>query len=162
MGDIRIHSSGSGEGQMAGCCECGNESSGSVTCGEIHDQLTNCQLLKKVSTPCRSLRYVWCHLCQEYPSDVPWSGNLVCVLDYCTWMTDVNCRTRVQSSWNMTSLPQTQCVKVKVKCTLVQALRLCTGCTVHRESRGIALLFHDHGTGRGWGASVTPRPIFTP
>jgi hypothetical protein len=22
--------------------------------------------------------------------------------------------------------------KVKVKCTLVQALRLCTGCTVHR------------------------------
>ena len=23
-----------------------------------------------------------------------WSGNLVCVLDYCTWKTDVNCRTR--------------------------------------------------------------------
>jgi len=33
--------------------------------------------------------------------------------------------------------------KVKVKCTLVQALRLCTGRTVHRGSRGIALLFHD-------------------
>ena len=31
----------------------------------------------------------------------------------------------------------------KVKCTLVQALRLCTGCTAHRGSRGIALLFHD-------------------
>ena len=40
-------------------------------------------------------------------------------------------------------------VKVKVKCTLVQALRLCTGRTVHRESRGIALLFLDHGTRRG-------------
>ena len=29
---------------------------------------------------------------------------------------------------------------VKVKCTLVQALRLCTGRKAHRESRGIALL----------------------
>jgi len=33
--------------------------------------------------------------------------------------------------------------KKKVKCTLVQALRLCTGRTAHRGSRGIALLFHD-------------------
>ena len=40
-------------------------------------------------------------------------------------------------------------VKVKVKVTLVQALRLCTGRTAHRGSRGIALLFHDHGTRRG-------------
>ena len=39
-------------------------------------------------------------------------------------------------------------VKVKVKCTLVQALRLCTGHTAHRGSRGIALLFHDHSTKR--------------
>ena len=31
----------------------------------------------------------------------------------------------------------------KVKVTLVQALRLCTGGTAHRGSRGIALLFHD-------------------
>jgi hypothetical protein len=30
---------------------------------------------------------------------------------------------------------------VKVKCTLVQALRLCTGRTAHRGSRGIALLY---------------------
>jgi hypothetical protein len=40
-------------------------------------------------------------------------------------------------------------VKVKVKCTLVQALRLCTGRTAHRGSRGTALLFHDHGTRKG-------------
>jgi hypothetical protein len=40
-------------------------------------------------------------------------------------------------------------VKVKVMCTLVQALRLCTGRTAHRERRGIALPFHDHGTRRG-------------
>ena len=49
-----------------------------------------------------------------------------------------------------------------VKVTLVQALRLCTGLTAHRGSRRIALLFHDHGTRRGWGVSVTPRPLFTP
>ena len=47
----------------------------------------------------------------------------------------------------------------KVKCTPVQALRLCTG---QRGSRGIALPFHDHGTRRGWGVSVTPWPLFTP
>jgi len=38
---------------------------------------------------------------------------------------------------------------LKVKCTLVQALRLCTGRTAHRRSRGITLLFLDHGTRRG-------------
>ena len=39
--------------------------------------------------------------------------------------------------------------KVNLKCTLLQALRLCTGCTAHRGSRGIALLLHDRGTRRG-------------
>jgi hypothetical protein len=52
--------------------------------------------------------------------------------------------------------------KCKVKCTLIQALRLCTGRTAHTGSRVIALLFHDHGTRRGWGVSVTLRPLFTP
>jgi hypothetical protein len=38
-------------------------------------------------------------------------------------------------------------IKVKkVKVTLVQAPRLSTGRTAHRGSRGIAVLFHDHGT----------------
>ena len=36
----------------------------------------------------------------------------------------------------------------KVNCTLVQALRHCTGRTARRGSRGIALPFHDHGTRR--------------
>jgi len=40
-------------------------------------------------------------------------------------------------------------VKVKVKVALVQALRLCTGRTAHRGSRGTVLLFHDHGIRRG-------------
>ena len=48
----------------------------------------------------------------------------------------------------------------KLKCTLLQALRLCTGPTAHRGSRGIALPFLDHGTRRGCGVSVTPRPLF--
>ena len=52
--------------------------------------------------------------------------------------------------------------KSKVKCTLVQALRLCTGRTARRGSRGIALPFHDHDTRRQWGVSVTPWPLFTP
>jgi hypothetical protein len=49
----------------------------------------------------------------------------------------------------------------KIKVTLVQALRLCTGRTAHRGSRGIALLFHDQGSRRVWGVSVTSRPLFT-
>ena len=40
--------------------------------------------------------------------------------------------------------------------------KICTGRTAHRGSRGIALLFLDHGTRRRWGVSVTPRPLFTP
>jgi len=49
----------------------------------------------------------------------------------------------------------------KKKFTLVQALRLCTGRMAHRGSRGIALLFLDHGTRRGEGP--VPRPgLFLP
>jgi hypothetical protein len=35
------------------------------------------------------------------------------------------------------------------------------GRTAHRGSRSIVLPFHDHGTRRGWGVSVTSRPLFT-
>jgi hypothetical protein len=38
----------------------------------------------------------------------------------------------------------------------VQAFLACRG------SKGIALPFHNHSTRRGWGVSVTPRPLFTP
>jgi hypothetical protein len=37
----------------------------------------------------------------------------------------------------------------RVKATHVQAMRLSTGRTGHRGSRGIALPFLDHGTRRG-------------
>jgi len=43
-----------------------------------------------------------------------------------------------------------------VKCTFVQALRLCTGRMAHRGSRGISLLFHDHDTRRGEGSASRP------
>jgi hypothetical protein len=29
--------SGSGQGQVVGCCECGNEPTGSINCGELLD-----------------------------------------------------------------------------------------------------------------------------
>ena len=38
----------------------------------------------------------------------------------------------------------------------------CTGRTAHRRSRGIPLPILEHGTRKGWGVSVTPRPLFTP
>jgi len=47
-------------------------------------------------------------------------------------------------------------LNMKVKCTLVQALRLCTGHTAHRERRGLGLLFLDHGTRRGKGLASRP------
>ena len=51
---------------------------------------------------------------------------------------------------------------IKVKVTLVQAQRLCTGHTAHRGTTGLAVLFLDRGTKRGWVVSFTPRLLFTP
>ena len=49
-----------------------------------------------------------------------------------------------------------------VKCTLVHALRLCAGRTALMGSRGIALLFHDHGTSRGWsGQRHAPAALYS-
>ena len=39
-------------------------------------------------------------------------------------------------------------VKYGLSAPLYRHLRLCTGRTAHRESKGIALLFLDHGTRR--------------
>ena len=44
----------------------------------------------------------------------------------------------------------------------VQALRLCTCLTAHSGSRGIALLFHDHGTRRGEGSASRPGRALAP
>ena len=42
---------GPGQGQVADACECGNEPSGSIKCGEFVDQLQTSQLLKKDCAP---------------------------------------------------------------------------------------------------------------
>ena len=42
---------GSGEGQVEGTCECGNEYSGSIKWGEFPDYLRTGLLLKKDSVP---------------------------------------------------------------------------------------------------------------
>jgi hypothetical protein len=48
----------------------------------------------------------------------------------------------------------------KGKCTLVQALSLCTGRTAYWGSRCIALPLHDHGNRRGEGsASLLARSL---
>ena len=47
-------------------------------------------------------------------------------------------------------------VKVKVKWSRYRPD------VTQRVGRGIALLFHDRGTRRGWVVSSTPRPYFTP
>jgi hypothetical protein len=67
-----------------------------------------------------------------------------------------------RDSSRLISARHTVKVKLKVKCTLVQALRLCTGRTTHMGNRNIALLFLDHGTRRWWRVNVTPLPLFTP
>ena len=66
-----------------------------------------------------------------------------------------------ERGWWLTAWAVMQTHISKVKCTLVQVLRLCTGRTAYRGSRGIAEPFHDHGTRWGWGVSVTPRLLFT-
>jgi hypothetical protein len=49
------------------------------------------------------------------------------------------------------------------KCTLVQALRLCTGRTADGTGgKDIALLFHDHGTRRGEGSASRPCRFLLP
>ena len=46
-----LDQAGSGQGQVAGAGECGNELSGSIKCGEFLGQLRTDQLLKKDSDP---------------------------------------------------------------------------------------------------------------
>ena len=52
------------------------------------------------------------------------------------------------------------CKGKKVKCTIIQALRFCTGRTAHRGSRGIALPFLDHGSEGVRGQRHTPEALY--
>ena len=46
-----LHCSGSAEGQVVGACECSNEPSGSIKCGELNHQLKTCLVLRKDYAP---------------------------------------------------------------------------------------------------------------
>ena len=46
-----MNRSGSGQGQVAGTCEYGNEPSGSIKCGQLLDKLITGYLLKKDCAP---------------------------------------------------------------------------------------------------------------
>ena len=52
------------------------------------------------------------------------------------------------SQINKSKISGVSIIKLKLKCTFVQAARLCTGRTAHRGSRGTALLFLYHVTRR--------------
>ena len=60
---------GPGQRQVADACECGNEPSGSVKCGEFLDQLQTSQFLKKDSAPwsksVTKLDYTKCRECAQ-------------------------------------------------------------------------------------------------
>jgi len=58
--------------------------------------------------------------------------------------------------------PRYQCTVYKMHPCTVQTLRLCTGRTTHRGSRGIALLFLDHGTLVGGERSASRPGRFLP
>ena len=75
-----------------------------------------------------------------------WAVQVINLRSCCIWLVDL-----VENWYNFFWL-----FKYIVQCTLVQALRLCTGRMAHRGSRGIALLFHDHGTRRGEGSASRP------
>ena len=101
---------------------------------------TNCFLWHLVANCCRwlVLSYLWpLSFCNH---DYQWQEVHV-VFDGSgrTFQTDFILVFKGRSAYLICLTTQ---VKM-LKCTLVQALRLCTGRTAHRGSRGIALLFHD-------------------
>jgi hypothetical protein len=77
------------------------------------------------------------------------SAMRLCVLDPAPIFENLSLHPNGAVSEFILSLKPEAGIIKKVKCTLVQALRLCTGRTAHRGSRGIALIFLDHGTRRG-------------
>ena len=59
---------GPGQRQMVDACECGNEPSGSMKCGEFLDQLQTSQLLKKDSAPWSKQVSKYTCLCESQPN----------------------------------------------------------------------------------------------
>ena len=93
--------------------------------------------------------YIYIKLCQLYKFYLKY----ISVSSRLKW-----CNEKLQTFNKRNSYAVIFCLnsKVKVKYTLVHALRLCTGRTAHKGSRGIALLFLDHGTRSGEGSASRP------
>jgi len=97
--------------------------------------------------PCNCVLYIVAYLCgpgtnSSHPSFLLFSS--------CTGelFKSSNTRQHTDSFITTDKLDVEKGIK-KGKVHLVQALRLCTGCTAQRGSRSIALLFLDHGTREG-------------
>jgi len=92
--------------------------------------------------------------------DVPWfrwKKNIF----FCSGTDNLHAVTKIlksSSQWLCIYVPESAVLTYKVK---VKWSRYRPG-VVQRIGRGIALLFHDRGTRRGWVVSSTPRSHFTP
>jgi hypothetical protein len=65
--DYGVDRSGSGQGQVAGSCECSNETPGSIKFGEFLELLKNCWLLRKDSASCSKIEHVtWANYLNEF------------------------------------------------------------------------------------------------
>jgi hypothetical protein len=119
------------------------------------------------------------HLSWWTNKDIPPKHRLLSTwLPFSSQIYSVSIMTKLWTSWPVevwfqtgpekSSHPALRCTKpsikwIKVKCiTLVQALRLCTGRTAHRGSRGITLFIHNHGTKRGEGSASRPDDSLPP
>jgi len=104
-------------------------------------QLVNCVALCIVCVDCVVLCIVCVYMCTVL---LPPGVNPVAVNIYI-----YKILVPIVQKRQIFGIPFTVINKIRVKVILVQALRVCSGRTAHRGSRGIALLFLDHGTRRG-------------
>jgi len=126
------------------------------------DQIEIVVTIGKEGVLCCCMQFI-CTLLNGYRC-VSWGGGWCCIQQHNT--TQHTLFTYCNNNFNLICLNNTKILhsnKVKKgKCTLVQAMSLCTGRTARRRSRGIALLFLDHGTRRGEGSASRPGRFLPP
>jgi len=98
-------------------------------------------------------RRCYVNSCFEKLSSMRLGALLIVSFQFFCLMTQIN--------WDNPLFSKSKCVffacfgglsrhlSMKLKCTLVQALRFCIGRTAHRGSRGIVLPFHENSTRSG-------------
>ena len=111
----------------------------SLAVGEPRERISSISVTARAKINCawRKGEETWSNRSIFHKGEIYWGGEGI-------WMQPLMGNWNFsQQWWRIFNLPVLLCRKVK--CTLVRALRLCTGRTAHRGSRGIALLFHDRG-----------------